>query len=406
MKSILIISSEYPFGNKEQFLHNEINLLKKDFSITIAPTKIAKKHLMRSDFTNCHIIEIGKRHIMFNFRSLLLTMLFFTNVIFIKELLYILKYNNKIRNTIHLIKFTIKGEYKYRLIQRNMKIYKKKDVVVYSYWLYYQSFIASRIKAKYKLPVVARAHGFDLYEYRNKGKYIPYRNFILSSINKLFIISTDGKKYLSSRYDKYIDKYFVNRLGTYDHGFLNTHENNVTRLVSCSWLVPIKRVNLIVEALSLINNIKVEWVHFGSGPMTSQIEEMCKSLPENIKYSLYGSVRNEEIIAFYKNNRVDWFINVSESEGIPVSIMEAISFGIPVIATNVGGVSEIVIAGQNGYLLKKDFDISDLATLIKNHQLMTSDDIHRLRENSRYIWNKNYNIVNNVKDLTNEINKL
>ena len=41
-------------------------------------------------------------------------------------------------------------------------------------------------------------------------------------------------------------------------------------------------------------------------------------------------------------NDFDLFVNMSLSEGIPVSIMEAISFGIPIIATNVGGNAEIV----------------------------------------------------------------
>ena len=48
------------------------------------------------------------------------------------------------------------------------------------------------------------------------------------------------------------------------------------------------------------------------------------------------------MLDYYKNNIIDIFINLSASEGIPVSIMDAISFGIPCIATNVGGTGEIV----------------------------------------------------------------
>jgi colanic acid/amylovoran biosynthesis glycosyltransferase len=406
MNNMLIISSEYPYGHKEQFLHNEINLLKKDFSITIIPTKISKKNLLRPDISNCRIVEIRKTRFIIKFWSLVLTILFFINSIFIKEFIYVLKRNEKIKNLFHLIKFTIKGEYKYRLIERSITSLNNKDLVIYSYWLYYQSFIASRIKNNYELPAFSRAHGFDLYEYRNKGKYIPYRNFILNSINNIFLISNDGKKYLSSKYNKYIDKYIVNRLGTFDQGLSKSLANSAIRIVSCSWVVPVKRVNLIVEALSIINNLKIEWIHFGNGPLTNQINDMCKSLPENIKYSLRGSVKNEEILSFYKNNHVDLFVNVSESEGIPVSIMEASSFGIPIIATNVGGVSEIVIEGQNGYLLKKHFDIIELTGLIKKYQLLTLNEKNHLRENSRNIWDANYNITNNVKDLSNEIKKL
>ena len=56
---------------------------------------------------------------------------------------------------------------------------------------------------------------------------------------------------------------------------------------------------------------------------------------------------------------------MSETEGIPVSIMEAQSYGIPVIATNVGGTSEIVHDGINGVLLSRNFDTADLLNAIE-----------------------------------------
>lgn len=46
---------------------------------------------------------------------------------------------------------------------------------------------------------------------------------------------------------------------------------------------------------------------------------------------------NQLVYDFYRNNDVDVFVNLSESEGIPVSIIETISFGVPVVATDVGG---------------------------------------------------------------------
>ncbi len=52
---------------------------------------------------------------------------------------------------------------------------------------------------------------------------------------------------------------------------------------------------------------------------------------------LRGGISNAEVFQFYRDNKVDLFVNASTSEGLPVSIMEAISFGIPSIATNVGG---------------------------------------------------------------------
>ena len=69
---------------------------------------------------------------------------------------------------------------------------------------------------------------------------------------------------------------------------------------------------------------------------------------------MWGFQDNEKIMDFYRNNPIDIFINVSTNEGVPVSIMEAISFGIPIIATNVGGTNEIVINNITGWLVDKD----------------------------------------------------
>jgi glycosyltransferase involved in cell wall biosynthesis len=55
-------------------------------------------------------------------------------------------------------------------------------------------------------------------------------------------------------------------------------------------------------------------------------------------------------MAFYKDNPVDVFLNVSESEGCPVSAQEAASCGVPIVATDVGGNSEVATEA-NGFLL-------------------------------------------------------
>ena len=73
-------------------------------------------------------------------------------------------------------------------------------------------------------------------------------------------------------------------------------------------------------------------------------------------------------------------MNVSESEGIPVSIMEASSFGIPVIATNVGGVGEIVENGYNGLLLNKDFLNRDLSVCLKSIACMVDNDYQTFKK--------------------------
>ena len=67
------------------------------------------------------------------------------------------------------------------------------------------------------------------------------------------------------------------------------------------------------------------------------IEDNISSLPSTISVKIMGRMKNKDIYSLYEKEKPDLFINLSSSEGIPVSIMEAMSFGIPVISTDVGG---------------------------------------------------------------------
>ena len=67
-------------------------------------------------------------------------------------------------------------------------------------------------------------------------------------------------------------------------------------------------------------------------------------LPDRVNWRLEGHVDHAELLDYYRANRVDLFVSLSASEGLPVSIMEAISFGVPVLAVGVDGVPEIVTA--------------------------------------------------------------
>ncbi|MGZ5247769.1 MAG: glycosyltransferase, partial [Flavitalea sp.] len=79
--------------------------------------------------------------------------------------------------------------------------------------------------------------------------------------------------------------------------------------------------------------------------------------------------------------RFDLFLNVSESEGVPVSIMEAMSAGLPVIATNVGGTREIV-DGSNGVLVNKNISALELSDLLVHFKERSPEEIKKFRNNS------------------------
>ena len=103
-----------------------------------------------------------------------------------------------------------------------------------------------------------------------------------------------------------------------------------------------------------------------------------------------GRRDNKEIYTYYTEHRPDLFINVSSSEGVPVSIMEAMSFGIPVIATNVGGNGEIV-NNENGCLLSHSPSATEIAVAINQFTELSSAQLMERRKHSFDTWNLEYN---------------
>ena len=87
---------------------------------------------------------------------------------------------------------------------------------------------------------------------------------------------------------------------------------------------------------------------------------------------------------FYSENYVDLFITTSSTEGLPVSVQEAISFGIPIIATNVGAMSEVV-NDDCGILVDKDFSTHKVATIIEGWRLSKYSSLAQ-RQIIRAVW--------------------
>ncbi len=368
--NLIILSNTYPFGG-EPFLHAELEMIPSKTKITICPffgfVANEKKY---SDVRP----YVGKNSIVTKLKAGCRSLVYFFSR---NEIRVALSKKNRIRNILKAVKFAYTSELRIYSIQTwiQNEEFDQRGLIFYAYWMYEVAYVGARLKEIFpKSRFVARCHGYDLYEERHPNGYIPYRHYILGSADKIFPISDNGKRYLHERYKgKYDSKISVARLGTSrDFDIYDGNDSDATVIVSCSSLIPLKRVHLIIEALAKYETM-IEWFHFGDGDLRNELEKRARSLPPNVKATFLGHVQNIEIQAFYSTHMITAFINVSEIEGVPVSIMEAQSYGIPVIATNVGGTSEIVMNKINGVLLKKNFKVSDFLNaleFVKNNRVI------------------------------------
>ncbi|MBD1383005.1 glycosyltransferase [Metabacillus arenae] len=271
------------------------------------------------------------------------------------------------------------------------------DHIFYSYWLSTSALALALLKEEFPgVKAVSRAHRGDLYAYAHVPEYLPLQKEIIERLNKVFVISEDGKNYLLNEHGgSIVEKIRIERLGSLKApSFSKRSADNVLRIASCSFLSPVKRVHLILDALKSISDIPIEWRHIGDGELRREIEGQINELPNNIQVKLLGNMDNKDVIKNYIDQPVDLFINVSKSEGVPVSIMEAFSCAIPVLATDVGGTSELVDE-HNGILVPPDVTAEELSLTIKDFYHSSGEQKNQKSENAFKKWSEEYNAEKN-----------
>ena len=413
---LVIFTYTYPYEPPiEQFLDDEIQFLEKeDLDILLVPVSREIKDneypIAQSSekITTC---KINRKNL--NSETLIGV---FQSVKAIKyigndwiRLIHYVQQNHKKSAAKETLTHYIQGNAFYsefvKQIPRNISLDRKK-IILYSYWfnpaVVAEALFKKSLMKKHRAQVYAyaRAHGDgDLYHVGLEG-YRPCLKLINDEIDAVFTISENGKELLC---DQGIRNVEVHRLGvTSKNEFIPT-QDKTPLIVSCSVINDNKRVERIPEILSKIHT-NVRWIHFGSGPKEQELTSYCKEiLPNNISWELRGWTEHNLIMDFYKNETPDLFINVSKVEGIPVSIMEAMAYSIPCIATNVGASNEIVLDGQNGMLIPADFIPEEIAVRIEEYFLFSDDTKDAKRKCAYLTYKGKYCSTSNYRLFTKRI---
>lgn len=409
MKVLILFDRKFPYKSGEAFLENEIDEIAANFDkVYIYPIDVWSRDSLtreiRAKNVEPRIVEknsLKRRQLSYVLHSLGIVPKskekgILKKIIDAYFLASVDAQSQKIINDLELLGIT-----------------EEDTVYLYSYWLYTTAAIAYTVydylhKKSISVVVFSRAHRFDIYEEKRKYGFLPQRNELFSGLQKIFACSDNGSEYLRNRYPQYMQKIDTAYLGTYDHGLGKVGKRDTFKIVSCSRLADVKRVNLIIDALASLENsgLKIEWTHLGGGELLDTYRDMAKEKLGWMKYHLDGAIPNSAVYEFYRTNEVHLFINTSSSEGLPVSIMEAISFGIPVVATDVGGTSEIVVDDVSGTLIPENFEVLELAQCIKKYATMKDEEYSSFRKSTRGLWEKYYQAPKNYAQFAEMINNL
>lgn len=405
MKILILVTSKFPYSNGENFIENEIDYLAQYFEKVLIYSSLTDrddKSYVRKTPDNCKVFspelgEINHKDYMKSFVK--------KNVV--REIVTNCRGNKRINKIAAACFFDQKYSKSCGSVNEmidSLLLTADDTVYVYSYWLSTVGMTAIHIfeklkKRQIRVSLISRCHRFDLYENRAYLNYQPFQKMMIEKMMKVYPCSEQGSNYLRTKYPECANKIQTSYLGVNDNynGALPKRSKEF-HVLSCSNVIPLKRVEKILESLAEITDVSIRWTHFGDGELLRSVQESAMKLPDNIVAEFKGRVPNQAIYKYYNENNINLFINVSTSEGLPVSIMEAISFGIPVIATNVGGTAEIVLDGVNGFLLEENFEITALSELICKFVKMPGMDYERLCRHAREIYETKFSADKNYMD--------
>jgi glycosyltransferase involved in cell wall biosynthesis len=407
-KILGIVGVHYPYVLSESFFHEELLNLSQHFSKIIV--FLTDTHLLQERKVlfqvpeNVELVEMNTRVSLITKTSSVFKLKPFE----LFEELKSRKPNFKLADKIQALKSVLYYESRASLFEKKLRSFLVKrsihpeNFILYSYWLNEYTYGLTKLNwnsRKYK--IYSRAHGWDVYEERHNPPFLPFRKQIISQLNGLFPISENGKKYILENF-KISDqsKIIVARLGTSSLKYNGKmDEDKKLNILSIAFLSPIKNIELLIDALAKLD-LPFHWTHIGdsNSKYAQKIRQLAKdriAQYEN-RVTFMGGIPNEQIKFLIENEGIDLLVNTSFSEGIPVSMMEALSAGIPVVGPKIGGIPEI-INPECGILLSEKPDSAELKRNLEKYFSLPIEAKLEMKKMAVKQWEMKFSSSTNYK---------
>lgn len=251
--------------------------------------------------------------------------------------------------------------------------------LVHAYWVVPGGFIGLITSWFTRRPVVAFAAGSDLTLAPRHRLVRLLTTLTLKRIDRLLPVSSSLERLaveLGLPRDKATIIHGPVGIDIQDYNQMQTEVPLRKKTGKCIlWignLTPPKRLDTILRAMPEVvrayGDCNLEVV--GEGKLRPSLEALAKTLGIITHVHFQGSVPHPQVLQML--HRADLCVHCSNHEGLPVAIMEAMGAGLPVVASSVGGVPDLVREGETGFVLSPD-DVEGYAeriiSLLKNDQL-------------------------------------
>ena len=236
------------------------------------------------------------------------------------------------------------------------------------------------------IPIITTLHGTDITLLGKDKSFKPVIEYAINMSDVVTVVSEDLKRETLQHFNiekeiktipNFIDvSLYQNRIDeklrsnfAKDQEFIITHISNFRK---------VKRVTDVVKIFDKVNEkIPSQLLMIGDGPERIQAEGLCRELGLENKVKFLGKLKViEKILAIS-----DVFVLPSETESFGLVALEAMASKTPVISTNSGGISEVNIEGETGFLSNVgDIDkmAADMIVLLEDQELLTNFKMNAL----------------------------
>ena len=249
---------------------------------------------------------------------------------------------------------------------------------------------------------------FDDFQENKHGIFISLQKIIRNwSINKSNLIITPSQHL----------KTFINKIGV-DNKILvinngvtiqetnnKVFQNRIIQLLVISRLVTQKNIDSIIKAVKVMENEGIILNIVGDGSEINNLKNLVENYELEEKVNFIGKIENAKLNEYLSN--ADIFVQASNYEGLPHSILEAINYEIPILSTEVGGCSVLLNKGERGYIIPlpiSETGISDgIRTIINNKkEAMSKAKAAKEFLNQQHNFNMNADIYHeNINEMFN-----
>jgi len=178
------------------------------------------------------------------------------------------------------------------------------------------------------------------------------------------------------------------------HNITDINRSNESKadinLIIISRLVVQKNINIVIEAMKLLDNKNLKLSIIGEGGEFSKLKSAIHDLNLQNQVQLLGKIDNNKISQFLLT--ADIFIQASDYEGLPHSVLEAINYEVPILSTETGGCKDLLNDGERGFIIPMPPDKKVIAENISYIIENKAEATKRANEAKSFI-NKKHNFL-------------